>query len=320
MRARAYCRFGRCGASFFVRFEFEFFRDAPNSKSRESRAMTTDMYGHRYVYLSAAKPEPYQVSDGMASYFTSGYTYPRSPDSGHVSLEYPTPQASDLVHRYADCSDLATPSPGDSFRSLSPSEMATEAHIVLQDQSHHDKQFTNLVPSSNNIAYRGIVPNPSEFHTDFYGADLIQNQEVKKVERKKRNYTKRAPKIADKKVAVTNMVDPISDFNICDDFGEDLEDDDSLMQDSGDEALYNEDFSGESKRGRGRGKAVSPLVMRRRRLAANARERRRMQNLNKAFDRLRTYLPSLGSDRQLSKYETLQMAQTYITALYELLQ
>ncbi|KAJ8945655.1 hypothetical protein NQ318_012373 [Aromia moschata] len=64
---------------------------------------------------------------------------------------------------------------------------------------------------------------------------------------------------------------------------------------------------------------VTPLVMRKRRLAANARERRRMQNLNQAFDRLRTFLPQLGQDRQLSKYETLQMAQTYITALYDLL-
>ncbi|CAI6369428.1 unnamed protein product [Macrosiphum euphorbiae] len=61
-------------------------------------------------------------------------------------------------------------------------------------------------------------------------------------------------------------------------------------------------------------------VTKKRRLAANARERRRMQNLNKAFDRLRTVLPTLGNDRQLSKYETLQMAQTYITALYDLLQ
>nr|SVF01447.1 atonal [Limnogonus franciscanus] len=66
-------------------------------------------------------------------------------------------------------------------------------------------------------------------------------------------------------------------------------------------------------------KPVSPVVMKKRRLAANARERRRMQNLNKAFDRLRHVLPSLGNDRQLSKYETLQMAQTYINALYDLL-
>lgn len=64
---------------------------------------------------------------------------------------------------------------------------------------------------------------------------------------------------------------------------------------------------------------VTPLILRKRRLAANARERRRMQNLNQAFDRLRTFLPQLGQDRQLSKYETLQMAQTYITALYDLL-
>ncbi|KAJ8985672.1 hypothetical protein NQ317_015169 [Molorchus minor] len=70
----------------------------------------------------------------------------------------------------------------------------------------------------------------------------------------------------------------------------------------------------------GRNKSrVTPLVLRKRRLAANARERRRMQNLNQAFDRLRTFLPQLGQDRQLSKYETLQMAQTYITALYDLL-
>lgn len=67
-------------------------------------------------------------------------------------------------------------------------------------------------------------------------------------------------------------------------------------------------------------KTVPPVVKRKRRLAANARERRRMQNLNTAFDRLRQYLPSLGNDRQLSKHETLQMAQTYITALCELLQ
>ncbi|KAK3925102.1 Basic helix-loop-helix transcription factor amos [Frankliniella fusca] len=60
-------------------------------------------------------------------------------------------------------------------------------------------------------------------------------------------------------------------------------------------------------------------VVRRRRLAANARERRRMNSLNDAFDRLREVVPSLGSDRKLSKFETLQMAQTYIAALRDLL-
>lgn len=89
---------------------------------------------------------------------------------------------------------------------------------------------------------------------------------------------------------------------------------DMILEDSVED---NEVLEGSGKR---RGRATSAAVLRRRRLAANARERRRMQNLNKAFDRLRGHLPSLGADRQLSKYETLQMAQTYIAALYELLQ
>jgi hypothetical protein len=110
--------------------------------------------------------------------------------------------------------------------------------------------------------------------------------------------------------------------NECGDF-----ESDSLMQDSGDESSCNDDIrhegNGKQKhktKRRSSNKLVSPIVMKKRRLAANARERRRMQNLNKAFDRLRTHLPSLGNDRQLSKFETLQMAQTYITALNDLLQ
>ncbi|KAF0290668.1 Protein atonal [Amphibalanus amphitrite] len=63
----------------------------------------------------------------------------------------------------------------------------------------------------------------------------------------------------------------------------------------------------------------STEVVRRRRTAANARERRRMNGLNDAFERLREVVPCLGSDKKLSKFETLQMAQTYISALQELL-
>ncbi|KAJ8264444.1 hypothetical protein GJAV_G00149240 [Gymnothorax javanicus] len=61
-------------------------------------------------------------------------------------------------------------------------------------------------------------------------------------------------------------------------------------------------------------------AQRRRRLAANARERRRMLGLNVAFDRLRSVIPNLESDKKLSKSETLQMAQIYISTLSELLQ
>ncbi|GJQ73099.1 putative protein dimerization protein [Trypoxylus dichotomus] len=81
----------------------------------------------------------------------------------------------------------------------------------------------------------------------------------------------------------------------------------------------NDDFNGINSSENRVKSRVTSLILRKRRLAANARERRRMQNLNQAFDRLRTFLPQLGQDRQLSKYETLQMAQTYILALYDLL-
>ncbi|CAL7935124.1 unnamed protein product [Xylocopa violacea] len=76
------------------------------------------------------------------------------------------------------------------------------------------------------------------------------------------------------------------------------------------------------RKGRRRSRDVppSPSVLKRRRLAANARERRRMNGLNDAFDKLREVVPSLGADHKLSKFETLQMAQTYIAALCDLLQ
>ncbi|KAF2350785.1 Myc-type basic helix-loop-helix (bHLH) domain [Trinorchestia longiramus] len=67
-------------------------------------------------------------------------------------------------------------------------------------------------------------------------------------------------------------------------------------------------------------KIITKEVVKRRRLAANARERRRMTGLNAAFDRLRMVVPCFSDDQKLSKFETLQMAQTYIAALSELLQ
>ncbi|XP_041922118.1 protein atonal homolog 7 [Alosa sapidissima] len=57
----------------------------------------------------------------------------------------------------------------------------------------------------------------------------------------------------------------------------------------------------------------------RRRMAANARERKRMQGLNTAFDCLRKVVPQWGQDKKLSKYETLQMALSYIMALNRIL-
>ena len=68
------------------------------------------------------------------------------------------------------------------------------------------------------------------------------------------------------------------------------------------------------------GHQMPESVMKKRRLAANARERRRMDLLNQGFDRLRTVLPGLGPETPLSKFETLQMAQEYIAQLTTLLE
>ncbi|KAM8712670.1 hypothetical protein ACLKA7_013063 [Drosophila subpalustris] len=64
---------------------------------------------------------------------------------------------------------------------------------------------------------------------------------------------------------------------------------------------------------------LSPTVQKKRRQAANARERKRMNGLNEAFDRLREVVPAPSIDQKLSKFETLQMAQSYILALCDLL-
>lgn len=74
-----------------------------------------------------------------------------------------------------------------------------------------------------------------------------------------------------------------------------------------------------SKKSSEKKKKAPKDVMKKRRQAANARERRRMQSLNVAFDKLRNVVPGIGDDQQLSKYDTLQMAQTYIAALVDIL-
>ena len=72
---------------------------------------------------------------------------------------------------------------------------------------------------------------------------------------------------------------------------------------------------------RARREKMLPFEIRvKRRRAANARERKRMNGLNDAFETLREHVPNLGNDRKLSKFETLQMAQTYINALRDILQ
>lgn len=55
------------------------------------------------------------------------------------------------------------------------------------------------------------------------------------------------------------------------------------------------------------------------RRAANIRERRRMFNLNEAFDKLRRKVPTFAYEKRLSRIETLRLAITYIGFMTELL-
>lgn len=60
---------------------------------------------------------------------------------------------------------------------------------------------------------------------------------------------------------------------------------------------------------------VATLAQRR---AANIRERRRMFNLNSAFDRLRKKVPSFAYEKRLSRIETLKLAIMYIKFMDDL--
>ena len=55
------------------------------------------------------------------------------------------------------------------------------------------------------------------------------------------------------------------------------------------------------------------------RQAANVRERRRMCNLNTAFDRLRRRVPAFPHEKRLSRIQTLRLAITYISFMTELI-
>lgn len=61
---------------------------------------------------------------------------------------------------------------------------------------------------------------------------------------------------------------------------------------------------------------VASIAQRR---AANIRERRRMFNLNEAFDKLRRKVPTFAYEKRLSRIETLRLAITYIGFMTELM-
>ena len=67
---------------------------------------------------------------------------------------------------------------------------------------------------------------------------------------------------------------------------------------------------------------LSPAGVLKRRKDANKRERKRMNGLNEAFERLRKHIPGTSKDpnKKLSKMDTLQMANFYIRQLIDLLE
>ncbi|XP_016072516.1 PREDICTED: fer3-like protein [Miniopterus natalensis] len=81
----------------------------------------------------------------------------------------------------------------------------------------------------------------------------------------------------------------------------------------------------EGEEGPGRGASLLGRPKRKRvityaqRQAANVRERKRMFNLNEAFDRLRRKVPTFAYEKRLSRIETLRLAIVYISFMTELL-
>lgn len=84
------------------------------------------------------------------------------------------------------------------------------------------------------------------------------------------------------------------------------------------ESTRKRDYGREQNKARNR-TLITPLVLEKRRSAANAREKRRMHRLvtvyNKLRDILRNTIPLPGKKRRISRFETIRMAQFHIQML-----
>jgi hypothetical protein len=66
---------------------------------------------------------------------------------------------------------------------------------------------------------------------------------------------------------------------------------------------------------------IPPIeILQARRIAANMRERKRMNKINSGFHRLKRVLPGLDKNKDLSKFESLLLAQDYIKRLAAMLE
>lgn len=272
-------------------------------------------------------------------------SYAKTTTAGQVGLPpvstLTVPQS--LVYDSSNCSDgWHTPSPTASLRSVSP---ATTLSISSEPETIHSTPTYRLLGSltvkekrNSPMAKRGERGERGERSTtiglsnvggerlrvDPATMDRLVTEEMISLEGEREDVEETVNLDGDKTrrschgSVISNSSSGLSDRTLDGDSEEDADE----ISDGGMDHPENARIASGGRGGdpRRRAKYVNSTIVRKRRLAANARERRRMQNLNKAFDRLRAYLPSLGNDRQLSKYETLQMAQSYITALYDLLQ
>lgn len=234
-----------------------------------------------------------------------------------------------LVYDSSNCSDgWHTPSPTASLRSVSPAttlSISSEPETINSAPSTYrllgsiskDKRSATMKKTSSTIG----LSNVGHKRLRVNAMDHLVTEEMINLDSERDDTEETIILDAEKTQSchgsvISNSSGCLSDRIMDGDSEEDAE----ISEDGVDHPENANVTSGDRDTVRRRGKYVNSTIVRKRRLAANARERRRMQNLNKAFDRLRAYLPSLGNDRQLSKYETLQMAQSYITALYDLLQ
>ncbi|KYQ54121.1 Protein atonal [Trachymyrmex zeteki] len=232
-----------------------------------------------------------------------------------------------LIYDNSNCSDgWHTPSPTASLRSVSP---ATTLSISSEPETINSAPTYRLLGSTikdkRNVTTKrgsmiGLSIGNKRLHVDamdHFVAEEMINLDIEREDAEETiNLDADKTRSCHGSVISNSSSGGLSDRTLDGDSEEDADE----VSDGGADHLENAHVTSGGRDPRRRGKYVNSTIVRKRRLAANARERRRMQNLNKAFDRLRTYLPTLGNDRQLSKYETLQMAQSYITALYDLLQ
>lgn len=261
---------------------------------------STDFYNPELVYRQAAPAAPVNISaQPLPAYeqaFSDGW---QSPNSG-TSLRSCSPESMDQLQMQA-LNALLVPLKG------AVVEAKTEVSLpvlVAKKKRTYTKRTTKAQIKKQEQQQQQQTKDTAATPSQLIVQALTEVPESNKAQMQ--------PNFSTQLFAHDNSFDDEDNDDAEDD------DDDVAMDDSSDLDGSDAPVNGEKKPRRN--KLVSPVVKRKRRLAANARERRRMQNLNQAFDKLREYLPQLGNDRQLSKHETLQMAQTYITTLYDLLQ